>query len=189
MNLKLKERLIGVMVLLSLAIIFLPSLFYRDERVELDTTSLIPPKPTINPIVIRPPQKTDMKPAPKPDVAFQPPEIRSEELAPSSNEVKTKQPVKQPTFKPSLNTQGLPNAWVIQLGSFKSQTRADELTKKLLADDHKAYSRAIKTGNGEFFRVLVGPYIDKARAFEIQKKLDQTYKVKSRLLTFSPESS
>ncbi|ODS23979.1 hypothetical protein AB835_06095 [Candidatus Endobugula sertula] len=181
MNIKLKERLVGVMVLVSLAIIFLPSLFHRDQHIQVDKTSSIPPKPTVEPIVISHPtnSKRQLKPAPAPEKAFQPfVESKVEEKA-SVNAKKAS--------KPSLNDKGLPNGWVVQVGSFQSELRASELNKKLLAADYKAYSRPVKTSKGQFFRVFVGPYIDKSRALSVKKRLDKDYRVKSRILTFAPE--
>jgi len=62
------------MVLIALAVIFLPSLFHKDERVALDSTSLIPPQPKVESIVITAPIKSEgVEPAPSPDKAFQPP--------------------------------------------------------------------------------------------------------------------
>ena len=195
------------MVLLSLAIIFLPSLFHRDHRVEVDQVSLIPPKPSVEPIVISRPEKSSFKPAPTPEKAFQPPvpndvskvvnekapsstvKVNANKESSSKKSVAAKKSVttKSITPKPALNDKGLPNAWVVQLGSFKSNDRASELKKRLLKADYKAYARPVTTSKGKFFRVFVGPYIDKASAEAAKKRLDPKYKVKSRILTFSPE--
>ena len=184
MDIKLKERLIGVMVLVSLAIIFLPSLFHKDQRVEVDRTSLIPSKPIVEPIVITRPQKTVVEPAPSPEEAFQPP---VEEEPAKKPVAKSKAPSSTAKPKPALDKKGLPKAWVVQLGSFQSQKRAEELRDKLLSKDYKAYSRPITTSKGKFHRVFVGPYIEKSRAQSEKKRLDKAYNVSSRVLTFSPE--
>jgi DedD protein len=178
---KVKHRLVGVMVLIAFAIIFLPSLFYREQRISLDTTTLIPPKPKVKAIVISPPvNPKGFKPAPSAEKAFQPPVVAK--AATSVKPSKTK-----PIPKPTLNKKGLPDAWVIQGGSFKSQARADELKDKLLKQGHKAYGRSVSTTKGQFFRVFVGPYIDKSRALLTKKTVDKAYKVTSQVLTFAPE--
>lgn len=182
---------------MSLCIIFLPSLFQRDQRIAVDTTSLITAKPIIAPVVIAAPVKPEnIKPAPSPDKAFQPEipddNVVSESLASlqanaiSDSTVKLKQSSKQAP-KPSLDSKGIPNAWVVQVGSFTSQVRADELKDKLLKKDYKAYTRAVNTSKGEFFRVFTGPYIDKARSNSAKKAIDSTYKVNSRVVRFAPE--
>ena len=197
LEIKHKQRIIGIMVLMSLCIIFLPSLFQRDQRIAVDTTSLITAKPIVAPVVIAAPVKPqNIKPAPSPDKAFQP-KILNDDVSSEvslSSPVKTistpkselKKPSKQ-VLKPSLDDKGIPNAWVIQVGSFTSQVRADELKDKLLKKDYKAYTRAVNTSKGEFFRVFTGPYIDKARSNSAKKAIDSTYKVNSRVVRFAPE--
>jgi DedD protein len=182
---KVKQRLVGVMVLISFAIIFSPSLFYREQRISLDTTTLIPPKPKVKAIVISPPVNPEgFKPAPSAEKAFQPP-FQSPIVAKTTKPVKSSKA--KPIPQPTLNKTGLPDAWVIQVGSFKSQARADELKDKLLKQGHKAYSRSVNTTKGQFFRVFVGPYIDKSRALLTKKTVDKAYKVTSQVLTFAPE--
>ncbi|MFT5419300.1 MAG: DedD protein [Candidatus Endobugula sp.] len=181
MDNKVKQRLVGVLVLISFAIIFLPSLFYREQRISLDTTTLIPPKPKVKAIVISPPvNPKGFKPAPSPEKAFQPPVVAKTSASVKSSKT---QSIPQPT----LNKNGLPNAWVIQVGSFKSQVRADEFKDKLLKQGHKAYSRSVNTTKGQYFRVFIGPYIDKSRALLSKKTVDKAYKVASQVLTFAPE--
>jgi DedD protein len=177
-EIKYKQRLVGIMVLLSLAIIFLPSLFQRDQRVVVDTQTFIPPKPVVNPIVIEtPPQSIILAPAPQPDDAFQP-ALEEETIV---NDTASVIP------KPTLNTKGLPDAWVVQVGSFQTQSRADQLKEALLKQDYKAYTRGVKTSKGDFYRVFVGPYIDKSRALSAKKSVDKQYKLTSQVVTFSPE--
>lgn len=194
MDRKLKERLIGVMVLVSLGIIFLPSLFHKEQRVTVDRTSLIPPKTAVEPIVIKRPQKNVVSPAPSPESAFQPPVVKEEQevqkvAANESRNTSSASSAKSEakSAKPALDQRGLPKAWVVQLGSFQSQKRAQELRDKLLAKDYKAYSKPVTTSKGKFYRVFVGPYIEKSSAESVKKRVDKAYKVSSRILTFSPE--
>lgn len=182
MEIQFKQRLVGVMVLVALGIIFLPSLFHRDQRVAVDTTTLIPPKPTVQPVTLKPiARPANVKPAPVPEKAFQPPVVA---VSPAS---KAKLAEKMATSKPSLNKQGLPNAWVIQVSSYQSQARAGELKKKLQQKQYKAYTRGVKTTKGQFFRVFAGPYIDKSRALKAQSQIDKLYRVKSQVLRFAPQ--
>lgn len=185
MDQRLKQRLLGVMVLLGLAIIFLPSLFHRDQRVTVDTTTLIPPKPNVAPVIIEPAAPiAEVESAPSPEKAFQPPVIEESVSLAGKSDTQTKT---EPTLKPSLNAQGVPNTWVVQVGSFQSQKRADELKEKLFSHDYKAYTRSVNTSKGKFFRVFVGPYIDKGRASVAKTAVDKKYKVNSQVLRFAAE--
>lgn len=185
MDQRLKQRLVGVMVLLALAIIFLPSLFHRDQRVTVDTTTLIPPKPRVAPVIIEPAvSNIEVEPAPSPEKAFQPPVLDDDASLVSKSESKANV---EAAPKPSLNAKGLPNTWVVQVGSFQSQKRADELKEKLFGKKYKAYTRAVNTSKGKFFRVFVGPYVDKGRARAAKTAVDKQYKVNSQVLKFAAE--
>ncbi len=167
-----KPRLIGIMVIIALAIIFLPSLFHRDQRVVVDTTTLIPPQPEVTPIVVTPPSKPKpVKAAPKAADVFQP-ALEADDT---------------PAEKPRLNAEGIPNAWVLQVGSFKSEKRAQELKDKLLASGHKAYARPITTAKGKFFRVFIGPYLDKRKAQKTKASIDKQYQLTSQIVRFTAE--
>jgi DedD protein len=180
------------MVLVSLGVIFLPSLFSResDGRVVVNTQSLIPPKPDVRTIVIAPPQSTVQIPAPNPNDAFQPSTDASGDLDSSASTVSNAKAKKIVKGTPStatlkLNKKGLPDSWVIQVASFQSQAHANALNKKLRDKTYKAYVRSVNTAKGEFFRVLVGPYIDRSRAGKAKVNIDKTYRVNSQILRFS----
>ena len=180
MNNGLKQRLVGALVLTAIAVIFLPSLFTREERVVVDTTSLIPPAPDLKSVVISKPARLEKTPekitaAPTPEQAFQP----KEEVSPPTVVTEIAEP-------PSLDTTGLPKAWTVQVASFIEPTRAEKLRDKLLADDYHAYSRELKTDKGEVTRVFIGPQISRQSALEIKMKIDKALSVNSLVLKFQP---
>jgi DedD protein len=191
----IKQRLVGLMVLISLGVIFLPSLFSResDDRVIVNTQSLIPPKPDVRTIVIASPQSTLQVSAPSPNDAFQPSVDASGDVDTSTSknntvgETKTNNTVKSSpsTSILTLDKKGLPETWVIQVASFQSKAHADALNKKLLDKNNKSYVRPVSTAKGKFFRVFVGPYIDRSRAGKVKKNIDKTYRVNSQVLRFS----
>lgn len=172
---KLKQRLVGVMVLVALAIIFLPSLFHRKELVEIDTTTQIPPAPNIEPVVIAPPTKPENIEIPPPQELFRPQEPEEEVVVDSE----------EPSEAPSLTDKGVPAGWVVQVGSFKSVEGATSLVDGLLKKKLPAYKKTVETSQGQFVRVFVGPYIEQGRANEIKKQLDREYQVKSKIIRFN----
>ena len=180
MDNSLKQRLVGALVLTAIAVIFLPSLFTREERVVVDTTSLIPPAPDLKPVVIPEPDKTEKRPekitpAPAPEQAFQP----KEEASPNPVVIEAAE-------APSLDTTGLPKAWTVQVASFTEPERAEKLRNKLLADDYRAYSRALKTDKGEVTRIFIGPQISRQSALEVKIEIDKALSVNSLVLKFQP---
>ncbi|MGH1486078.1 MAG: SPOR domain-containing protein [Cellvibrionaceae bacterium] len=212
---KLKQRLVGASVLIALAIIFLPSFFHKDERVSIDTTTQIPPAPVIAPVVIPQPVKPNKldKIAPPPaDQLFQPKVIENElvdtkkidaetvksakglnqkeEKGKKANTLSKSTAFSKPKTdeKPRLTKSGVPVGWVVQVASLKSKDSAKKLTAKLIKSGFKAYEQSVKTDQGEFFRVFVGPFIDKSLASGAKQKVDKQHKVKSRILRFNPVS-
>ena len=161
------------MVLVSLAIIFLPSLFHKDEPVVMNTNSEIPPAPDIQPVVIEKAEWPEGIKHPSPEDLFQP----QEPAAP----INSAEPE-----KPRFTEKGLPVNWVVQVGSFKSKQGAESLKQKLIKADLRAYSKSISTEQGEFIRVFVGPFISQKDALDVKAKVDKQYKLSSQVLRFNP---
>ncbi|BFM15375.1 hypothetical protein R50073_15580 [Maricurvus nonylphenolicus] len=174
----LKQRLVGAFVLLALGVLFLPVLFDRDGRLSVDRTTQIPPAPKVEPLVkipdpVRP---ANIEPAKKPQEMY---------LADESKKV-SPAPAKQPGKADGLTDKGVPKAWMIQVVSYKTQKQAEELRNRLIKDGYKAFTRTVSTAKGKVTRVYVGPKIEKAKAFEVKRKLDKSLKVDSLVLRFEP---
>ncbi|MFL0798359.1 MAG: SPOR domain-containing protein [Cellvibrionaceae bacterium] len=186
----LRQRIAGAVVLVALAVIFLPSIFDPEKQHMVDTTTQIPPAPQVLSIVPDPigePVIPDAPPAQPVESLYIPDESEAADVAmetalessragSSDSDV----PVKQPL----LDEKGLPISWVIQVASFDAKDKATELTDRLQQDSYKAYFRRVKSSKGVNYRVYVGPKIEKAVALREQKAIDQKYKVSSLLLRF-----
>ncbi len=203
-----KHRLIGAAVLTAVAVLFLPSFFKDRQQYQVNTDSQIPARPSITAVDFNEPQQPDgIESAPAPEAMFVPEnnDAPAAELAVPPAEVIEAQPVQQlassaqtsavsvssaaKTDKvPSLplNTQGLPEAWVIQVASLSSQDGANKLRDQLQAEGHKAYVRAVPSANGNIYRVFIGPRQDKAQLQAIKTQLDKRLKVNSLVLPFKP---
>lgn len=177
----LKQRLVGAIVLLAIAVIFLPSLFKREQHPAVDTTSLIPSSPDLQPVIIAEPVRPEkIAPALLPEQPLQPEQHRLK-TAPELSLEKTATTAPSP-----LDATGIPKAWTVQVASFKEPQRAKRLRDKLLATDYNAYLRALKTDGGEITRVFIGPHIDRQMALAIKKKIDEELSVSSLVLIFKP---
>jgi len=190
----LKQRLVGAVVLAALAVIFLPSLFDQDNRRRVSTTSKIPPVKSVGPATFKAPiREEDISQAMSPEEMYQlvdEPEVAKpepkEKLKPATSKPATSKPAAKPVLKPSLNQQGVPKAWVIQIASFKTEARAKVLRDKLIAQGYKAYIRSLKTSKGPVSRVLVGPKIDQREAQKVKTQLDRALKVDTLIKRFEP---
>lgn len=166
----LKQRLIGAIVLLALAVIFVPVLFNRKSLEPIDVKSQIPPKPKVISVKIpspAPPPEVDL--APEPALMYVP-----DEATPA-----------EPTPEPiGLSQEGKVKSWVLQVASFRERNHATALTAKLSAQGYTAYTRKSEYKNGAVVRVFVGPKLDKKALLDAQAVIDAKYNLKSILLEF-----
>ncbi len=186
----LRQRIAGAVVLVALAVIFLPSIFDPEKQHIVDTTTQIPPAPQVLSIVPDPiaePVIPDAPAAQPVENLYIPDESEAADVAMETaldssraGGVSGDSPRKQPL----LDEKGLPISWVIQVASFEAKNKASELTYRLQKGGYKAYSRRVKSSKGVNYRVYVGPKIEKAAALREQKAIDKKYKVSSLLLRF-----
>jgi len=169
----LKQRLVGAVVLASVAVLFLPSLFDEEKRRRMDTRTQVPPSPDIKAVEIASPKRPQNIPQAKT------PEQMYRLLEPEAEVTPEPQ-------TPSLDAQGVPMAWVVQVASFKTAERADKLRDELLSEGYKAYTRTLKTSKGKATRVYVGPKVDKQQALDIKAELDRLHNVDAMVLRFRP---
>ncbi|HEC06447.1 MAG TPA: hypothetical protein ENJ12_06330 [Thiolapillus brandeum] len=210
MDEQLKRRLIGATVLVSLAIIFLPMLLshkpvarhsgkmaaipvepkrdfdpalLQDAPPEKKTSELPaaaavpasgvgkPPAPASSPVVRE-------KPRPKPPVAVE------KKAAPKPSE-KTKKKVEKKPAAPKSAPAPTPSSWVVQVASFSSRGSADKLVKKLRKAGLDTMNPAAVTVNGKkYYRVQVGPELDKQRAQKLLPRINRISGTKGQVVRY-----
>ena len=203
MNDGLKQRLIGAIVLLAIAVIFIPTLFDRQKIDPVDNQTQIPQAPiiTMQPITVAEPPVV-ASPAPPPTQMLIPknegdneggnnveaaPVLESTSTSASTATASTTPALTTPTVQPSvLNNNGVPRGWVLQLVSYTEELKANQLRDQLIADKHPAFVRAADIAKGRVYRVYVGPKLDKNKLLSEQPALDARYKVNSIILDITP---
>ncbi len=198
MKYTLKHRLIGAAVLTAIAVLFLPSFFKEKQGYSVSTKSQIPPRPNITPEEFKSPEPVaDIEPAPAPENMFAPTEAAPEPASSTSASsiapvVKATgaapAPAPQPASVPAmpLNAQGVPDAWVVQVGSFTNKEAANKLRDELQAEGQKAYVRTVANGTGSISRVYIGPKLDRAQAQALKVQMDKRLKVNAMVMRFQP---
>ncbi|MFS1522594.1 SPOR domain-containing protein [Microbulbifer sp. 2304DJ12-6] len=199
-----KQRIVGALVLVALAVIFLPSLLDREAaKGYISEVSQIPAEPDIHPIEIAKPEPVKgVSPAPPADAAFQPavpeqfsnPPAQAEQSAaspPADNRAQDSPTSSSNTpvapkkgASPLVDAQGLPMAWVVQVASYREPTRAEQLRIRLMDKGYRAYTRAVQTDKGRLVRVLVGPKINKLDAQALKRELDTLLQTQTLILRF-----
>ncbi len=186
MNLAMKQRLVGTIVLGCLALILIPMLLDGEGMVEpLPMVVSMPSAPEINLTPLPEPERptiiADSLPVdiPLPDVITDSTEISSTDPALTSDLESAQPNTAQPTLvtTPKLNTQGLPEAWSVKLGMFSDRTNAESLVATLILANHKAYSRAVKTDTQNLIAVFVGPVLTPKEAANLQQILAKEYQL------------
>lgn len=180
---RLKQRLVGAVVLVALAVIFIPMLLSGGRDMEMPVFgSNVPERSTeitnIKHIDIKEVQKTERKPVnPKriPIAKGLPePEIVKEEktksivetiasLTDSEKKAKKEKKEKKPEIKQTV--------WAVQVGSFNNRSNALGLKEKLRKKKMPAFVERIMKNNKAVYRVRVGPEITRKKAVVLKQKL------------------
>ncbi|MCW8904328.1 SPOR domain-containing protein [Sedimenticola sp.] len=188
MDEKLKKRLVGATVLVSLVVIFVPMLLEDEPMVETGIQKTnIPPKPerdfssrvipaedeklSIPPIAHRP-EIVPLKPPPPPPapVVVEKPEPPAPSSTPSDAAEQTE--TKPPAVAPR---EGL-TAWVIQVGSFSNRENAEKLVQQIREMKYAAFMEQADVDGKTLYRVKVGPEVDRKLADKMLVSLNKDLK-------------
>ncbi|HBP4147520.1 TPA: SPOR domain-containing protein [Pseudomonas aeruginosa] len=206
----LKQRIVGALVLIALAVIFLPMLFTREDEsrqvvVEAPPRPQAPAMPSVE---VQPTEVPELQPgeediAPEiveegsPAAAGQPsqpigglpappPPAQTQAPAASPPPSQPQPPAAPPSPPPvekRLDANNLPQSWSVQLASLSNRARAEELQKTLRSQGYNAYIRSFDGMN----RVFVGPVIQRAEADRLRDQLSKQQKLNGFVVRFQPE--
>ena len=185
----LRQRMVGALVLVALAVIFLPMLFSRQDelqRVVVDAPA-IPraaqmPVAELEPVSV--PQVQDLPQEPVPATGLEvespaPEAVAEPAVAPQMPAVTEVTPA--PSSR--LDANGLAVSWSVQLASLSSRAGAEGLQQSLRGKGYNAYIRNVDGMN----RVFVGPVIERAEADRLRDQLNRLQKLNGFVVRFQPE--
>ncbi|HBN9633539.1 cell division protein [Pseudomonas aeruginosa] len=208
----LKQRIVGALVLIALAVIFLPMLFTREDEsrqvvVEAPPRPQAPAMPSVE---VQPTEVPELQPGEE-DIAPEivedgssaaagqpsqpigglpatPPPAQTQTQAPAASPPPSQpQPPAAPPSPPPaekrLDANNLPQSWSVQLASLSNRARAEELQKTLRSQGYNAYIRSFDGMN----RVFVGPVIQRAEADRLRDQLSKQQKLNGFVVRFQPE--
>lgn len=192
-----KRRVVGTIVLLALALIILPQLFDGEGSYQPQVQSRIPERPIITllpePQQVRPVMVGESQ---SPSANAEAENIELTESAVSDNasdsaEVNSAASVTNLSTdtdsRPTLNAAGLPDGWVVQLGTFGDLDNASKLLTDLLAKGYKAYERRSLRDEREMSTILVGPVIVRAEAERLLAELATALDLKPLIKRYERE--
>lgn len=164
----IKERLLGALVLIAVAVIFIPFLL-EEKRPEVPVfDKIITPEPPA-------PVKTLVEKPVAPKLPASLSDEQKQQVIASNK--------KLTDSRLMLNPEGGVDAWVIQVATFGDSANAKRLVGELEKHQYHAYWRKI---NGMTV-VFVGPYIDQNQGREDQDKLLQMQGLKTLLTRYVSE--
>ena len=140
----------------------------------------LPERPAI------PVQAPEPDPDPEPEPAAEPAEAEPAAQAPAPVPEKPRTTRSEAPEKPTLDEDGVPVAWMLQVASLSSETRARDLKNQLLAIDQEAYVKRIRRGDKTLWRVYIGPKFEKARLEAVQPQVDRAVGVTSKIMRYYP---
>ena len=208
-----KQRMVGALVLVALAVIFLPMLFSRQDEqrqvtVEAPASPQAPAMPQIQmeTVAVPEPQALPQEPVPTdeevaedtapaapvaPAPAATAPIMITKPAAPPAVAKPIPapaQPITSASSKPDttqsrVDANGLSVSWSVQLASLSSRASAESLQKNLRSQGYNAYIRSADGKN----RVFVGPLIERAEADRLRDLLSRQQNLKGFVVRFQPE--
>ncbi|AXS82029.1 SPOR domain-containing protein [Marinobacter sp. Arc7-DN-1] len=189
----LKQRIIGALVLVSLAVIFVPMLFDEPHSERSSTTIKIPEEPPF-PEVEAP--ETEVAPAPSYELSENAPDVpepgageskdspayrileEGSDSAPvaSAPVPEVREPAEPETAEYERSLEG---AWVVQLGSFGNEDNARRLRDKVREKGYGSHLQAVVRGDTTLTRVFSGPFATRSEAEAAKRAVDDAFGVNS----------
>ena len=199
----IKQRMVGALVLVALAVIFLPMLFSRQDeqrQIQVDAPTA-PQTPVMQPVQVEPvvvpepqviaeelapeqlPIVEQQAPAPVAPVVAKPAVAAPKPPAVTPAQTVAQAPAKLDTTQKRVDPNGLPISWSVQLVSLSNRASADNLQKTLRNQGYNAYVRS----SGGMNRVFVGPLLERAEADRLRDLLGKQQNLKGFVVRFQPE--
>lgn len=188
MEVRVRERLIGALVLVAIVVLFVPAILRgRDPapvappedaptkrvEVQIDSTTPVPEEQILVPEPALPDAAQDVAPPPVPGTNADAGTAKPGTAAPPAPSPKPRSATAELPAKPEAAPApaALASAWAVQLGAFSSQAKAEQLVAELRKRRYAAFVLEYRAGGQVLYRVRVGPEQDRARAAEIAARL------------------
>ncbi|WP_122671068.1 SPOR domain-containing protein [Pseudomonas viridiflava] len=210
-----KQRMVGALVLIALAVIFLPMLFTRQDEshpVQVDAPAA-PQAPAgqqvqVEPVSVPEPQALPQEPVPDEDnvaASNQPPSMpiapapAAQAPATAAPQAAKPAPAPKPTpapaapvTPPAAPSKAAPSGVDANGLSVSWSVQLASMSNRANADNlqktlrTQGYNAYIRTADG-VNRVFVGPLIERAEADRLRDQLDKQQKLKGIVVRFQPE--
>lgn len=197
---KLKHRVVGAVVLTTLAIVILPMLLDGSAAERAEILAQIPDAPTIQSTelrvesVLEQMEKREAESHARLPATKSPQTTLPEATSARATEQDSSKTGKAATdassaslaanMKDSLkhDAEGLPAAWSLQVGSFSKKENAFKLRETLRNSSHQSYIYKAVTDKGETYRVFIGPVMNKTILEAIADEVKTDFKLEGQIV-------
>ena len=208
MEIRLKERLVGALVLVAIAVVVVPWILDNDkERQSFE--SQIPDAPPLQPsrvIELTQPRPADESAFDDSVIAgtsraFESEQAKEFEVDRAEESTETEPVSADNTNTQNTSSKSTPNpaietkkaepfttkdGFIVQLGSFGNKANAERLVADLRAKGLKAYAKDDKSVKPAVHRVLIGPVLHREQAEKLQEKAKQLSGLNAIVQSFDP---
>ena len=171
----LKQRLVGAVVLVALAVIFIPMLLSGGRDMEMPVFgSNVPSRPA----AIKNIEVVDINaPVDTPSIPVVPARVPIENNLPEPPVAPVIEEKPKPAEKTD-NTASNQVGWAVQVGSFSKRANAMALQSRLRNSNYPAFVERIMQDDKPVYRVRIGPEVKQASAEALRDKVQQDMKLK-----------
>jgi len=180
-----RDRLVGAMILASLAAIFLPMLF---DGAGIERRPM-PPMPISGDALTEPVEALDLEDEAW-DFVEETDARRADETGGGVVGLPDHAPLTEAEFDaelaagPTLESDGTPRAWSVQVASFAEAENAERLRERLLGDGFEAYVTETRDDDRRLYRVAVGPSLDPGAVRRLQADIAERYELEGIVVRF-----
>ena len=182
-----QNRLVGTIIVVALAVIFLPEVLDGEKQRSQDRFASFPKPPPIKTLSSAAPfSSREVEQAVTRQV-----EIVDEQALDESGSIEippeeTADPDNFAQRSPQATPANQLNAgWVVQLGSFRHKKNVRELLDKLEQAGYRTFTRPIETSSGRLTKVFVGPDLKKQNLENALPHLKDLTQLQGKLTPFS----
>ena len=188
-----KQRIIGALIIVCLAVIFLPMLFDEPHQQRRERILEVPPEPEMEPVEVEEPREPEVPEGgdgpeiPMADEGGDDSEKESSEKEPSEKETEDESvmALDEPESTPEVEqekTGSLRGAYLVQLGSFSSRDNAVRLRERVREQGMDAHTETVDNEGESFTRVFAGPFTAEEDAESAREKLESEFSLEAMVV-------
>lgn len=182
-----QNRLVGTIIVVALAVIFLPEVLDGEKQRSQDRFASFPKPPPIRSLSSAAPfplQEVEQAVTRQVEIVDEPALDESGSIAISSASPESNNLIERQTTQATSSAQ-LNAGWVVQLGSFRHKKNVRELLDKLEQAGYRTFTRPIETSSGSLTKVFVGPDLKKQNLENALPHLKDLTQLQGKLTPFS----